>query len=506
MGAALPVRAVLCVILAFALTDRLGSAWELTEAAEAVSALRQAGTSLESGSPSSSSPSSSSSSPALLAEASLSGAAALAGLEETTSSDPTARRELEALASSGPSPADRAELFFRRRQGVQVVGDRVFLLPPPAPTPSTRNIFLITAFSHDDLSQWPLMGHFITHYRDRIGIDPKHMMIILHSDHQNVTGLTRLAKRLRRRYGVGYLIPDIQPYTSQSHMVLKHSVIAQFVKRTDWVFQVDADEFAYLPQGLQAEELIARLEGNGNNIIYGYMIDQLAPDGSIDLVPAVTKSLFEQYPLVCAVTTMLQRSDPRKVTAYRGYLRTTAGNHDVIGCSGGDSAVCSEDQVKDVEQWLGPAFETFPLNGNHLFTISPPDTVVTLRHFKWVAGLSQKLVRRRQTEAYTTWFYELIINSLHWESEKGVSFPDDIIKRLCQPQISYRSGASAWLSSEELINLFFNIKQATVDEMAENAGLHTKEERDGHFGKIFQRLMQSTVTRDYSIPTADRVS
>merc|ERR1712056_90936 len=95
--------------------------------------------------------------------------------------------------------------------------------------------------------------------------------------------------------------------------------------------QVDADELVFFPDGLRAREALSRLDAAGENVHFGLMVDRIAADGDIDVPPGREPSLFLQYPLSCAITLLVQSSDVRKACAYRGYLRTTTGNHNVIG-------------------------------------------------------------------------------------------------------------------------------------------------------------------------------
>merc|ERR550532_2165982 len=112
-------------------------------------------------------------------------------------------------------------------------------------------------------------------------------------------------------------------------MRVKHEILHRHVTPDDWVMQVDADELVLLPEGRSARETLDRLDRAGENVQYGLMVDRVAANGDIDTLPppANSSSLFAEYPLNCALTLLVQSSDVRKACAYRGYLRTTTGNH-----------------------------------------------------------------------------------------------------------------------------------------------------------------------------------
>ncbi|CAE8589561.1 unnamed protein product [Polarella glacialis] len=386
--------------------------------------------------------------------------------------------------------------------------DQVF---PPATEPvrslpSGGRIFLLTSFSHDDESQWPLMRHFILHYRDHLGINPKHFMIILHSDSQNITGISRLARNLRHNYGIHYLFPDIEPYTSSRHMRMKHELLTRFVSKEDWIFQVDADELAVLPDGLTAHAHLSKLEAAGENVMFGLMLDRLASDGDIDKAPNYMTTLFEQYPLNCAVTTLLQGSDMRKVTAYKGYLRTTSGNHAVIGLSHDLAQRVKEDTghmealKEQVRQVYGYISDMLPLDKGQLHAIYPAGRFASIFHFKWVRGLRTKLERRKITEEYTIAQYAPILQELYISKATGLgfSFRPSSLQRLCQDVLT---PALRSLSSFEFMNLFFNIKPAQVEARLNNYGARSEGEREQHLAKLLMVLVQHGVSREDDFPS-----
>lgn len=304
-------------------------------------------------------------------------------------------------------------------------------------------VFLLSSFSHDDSTQWLLIPHFFEHYTGRLGIHPEHYLLILHSDAQNVTGLERMARWLRHRYGVVHTFPDTMPYTSRSHSRIKIQILNAHVTGHDWVMQVDADEFVFFPlsqsasmtsqqytrPGYRALRPYARpayralreIDMMGANIVFGLMVDRVVADGSLDHRIAPDGSIFSQYPLNCALTLIMQGSDVRKVSAYRGYLRTTSGNHQVIALNislferGFFWRQRAHERLLETlrEEFGDGLVSDLPRTKTGFLPIGLPTLgFATIYHFKWIKGVAEKLNRRLETEEYTGGQYRQIREKL----------------------------------------------------------------------------------------------
>jgi len=364
----------------------------------------------------------------------------------------------------------------------------------PAP-----RIFLLSSFSHDDADQWPLIPHFISHYKERLGLQPEFFLLILHSDNRNTTGISGMAQWLWQRFGIAHTIPVTEPYSSAGHMRVKHEILQEYVSVHDWVMQVDADEFVFFPRDESAKDVLARLDAEGKNVHFGLMVDRVATTGNIDVPPRGSDFLFAQFPLNCAVTLLLQGSDVRKATAYRGYLRTSTGNHNVFGLNASANSRAKhepklfETLLADIRWHFGPRVaQLLPRFGQKpLSPVHPSDDFASVYHFKWVQGLAAKLERRMHTETYTEGQYSGV-RELLWH---GRRFPPDMLRRFCNTRDlpSTASEPPRALTAWELVMLFLNIKPAQLQEMLLDVPL---PERESFVAELLQRHMQYGVARE----------
>merc|ERR1712226_1681826 len=135
------------------------------------------------------------------------------------------------------------------------------------------------------------------------------------------------------------------------------------------------------------------------------MIDRVAANGRVDMAPVdIPSSLYRQFPLDCVVTLLGQHSDIRKASAYRGYLRPTTGNHQIIGTAPGTYSIDRmAELIHRVHGEFGDVtFSKLPFVSDGILpVVVPAMQYATVFHFKWLRGLESKLGRRADTEKYT---------------------------------------------------------------------------------------------------------
>jgi len=359
-------------------------------------------------------------------------------------------------------------------------------------------------------------------YVDRLGLDPSRFLLLLHSDSRNLRGLSNMAAWLRREYGVIYSEPVIEPYSSKGHMLVKIDLLNRHVTDDDWVLQVDADELLVFPQGQPASEALRGLEASGYNVMYSIMVDRVAEDGSIDIVPDIASSIFDQYPLNCAVTLLMQNSDIRKANVYRGYLRTTSGNHNVLGLNhsamelyedwinrhvrGGwssrNAARLMTRLRRSIHEYLGDiAFAMMPRvysrDEGRLPHLKPSPEYASAYHFKWIKGLAGKLKRRRETEHYTIGMYADLLQVL----DQGNRFVGRDLEKLCNHRELVNIGSTLrGLTSEELILLFMNARPEHVDNYMQQAGIGPAG-REAYVSGLLRATVDIGLARDNFLPT-----
>lgn len=372
-----------------------------------------------------------------------------------------------------------APIHYHRRENSSKPG----LTSPPA---RHRRVWLLSSFSLDDTDQLVLIPHWLRHYIGNLGLNPEHFILILHSESKDFFGLSVLAGWLRDAWGVGHSELVTEPYSSMYHMYVKHQLLRRFVHGSDWIMQVDADEFVQFPSGHLPQHVFMELEERGENVHYGFMVDRLSADGSVDVIPNEHTSLFTMFPLNCAVTAILQQSDVRKVTAYRGYLRVTSGNHNVLGINGTTKAKTRRSPRLDhklrnalknffLENLNEIAFEVLPTHYKEgpLPHVRPSKKFSTVYHFKWIRGLAGKLERRAER-----WASNPKLGSISQYtdlrgmlSDRG-RFPPEYVSRLCSVDDLQESKDPARpLTSLELLMLFLNIKQKTFEAIIAQNGI-----------------------------------
>merc|ERR1712217_841705 len=197
---------------------------------------------------------------------------------------------------------------------------------------------------------------------------------------------------------------------------------------------------------------------------------------------------------------LLQSSDIRKTVAYRGYLRTTSGNHNVIGLNATASEGVQNNPrlirhlLKTLRNKLGPSvYNKLPyIKSQRLWEIRPASHFATAFHFKWVQGLTEKLFRRVQTEPYTVSQYghirEVLLNSGHFVSKGIERFCN--VRELPGPLEPIRA-----LSSLEFMLLFLNIKAEHVEDIL-NRQKVPKSVREPYLADMLQNYMSSGIVRE----------
>eukprot|EP00929_Paragymnodinium_shiwhaense_P091204 TRINITY_DN51232_c0_g1_i1.p1 TRINITY_DN51232_c0_g1~~TRINITY_DN51232_c0_g1_i1.p1 ORF type:complete len:424 (-),score=76.00 TRINITY_DN51232_c0_g1_i1:747-2018(-) len=274
---------------------------------------------------------------------------------------------------------------------------------------SGGDVFLFSSFSHDDEDQQALIPHFVAHYRDRLGIPTSNFLFVLHSGSSNRTGLAQLRQMLNEKYDVPHTFPVVGAFTSELILEHKLQILLKYVQGRDWVVEADGDEFVMLPSWRTAYQAFDHLDALDVNVQFGVMVDRLTADGNMDTSPPERGSLFAQFPMSCCMTSMVQQSDVRKTSSYRGYLRTGSGNHAVLGFNETAmrlterSAAGRQSQQRRLlrrlrEQLGGRLFGLLPdTYGDRLPLVRRSWSFSTVYHFKWIKGIRQKLRRRTQT-------------------------------------------------------------------------------------------------------------
>jgi hypothetical protein len=182
------------------------------------------------------------------------------------------------------------------------------------------------------------ISHFLHYNINVLKISPDDLMIALNSDKLTDNNLKEAASILYQ-FGVRNFLFWEGLYSSQSMFRIRHILFNIFtnagrLSRDSWVMHSDADEFHGFPE--DAIGFLRNASDKGYNVVMGVWRDRLADKGSLNAVVPYSptgQSIFEQFPVVCNFRTK------SKVSAYKAYIDTTEGNHNIAPSSNKEAKV-----------------------------------------------------------------------------------------------------------------------------------------------------------------------
>eukprot|EP00927_Polykrikos_kofoidii_P050303 TRINITY_DN44211_c0_g1_i1.p1 TRINITY_DN44211_c0_g1~~TRINITY_DN44211_c0_g1_i1.p1 ORF type:complete len:537 (+),score=65.09 TRINITY_DN44211_c0_g1_i1:140-1612(+) len=211
---------------------------------------------------------------------------------------------------------------------------------PPWRLRSGGCVFIFAAVDVQDTSQMALLPHFIKHY-EGLGVPKSQYLLLVHV---RPPGDSRDAEFAARRLRTAHGLPNTKIFVESNKDSLRAFVLAVWdlfrrrLRPVDWIVHVELDELAVFPRDVAgkgafaASEFFDARDASRENIVYGFIVDRLAANGSLPRVRSASEagSLFEQFPMNCGATA-LRRADVRRTVAYRGYLRADVGHHIGLG-------------------------------------------------------------------------------------------------------------------------------------------------------------------------------
>lgn len=272
---------------------------------------------------------------------------------------------------------------------------------------TSDNLFLISTFPHDDRGQWELVGHFVRHYRDRLGLSASSFRLIIHSESGDAQGLARMARWLRRDFGITHTFPLLGVMRFVKLQEMKFQILRDHVENWNWIIMVDSDEFLSLPPTFgSVSRFVSFLDTQQKQAVYGVVVDRVHHSGALDGPVGPQTLLDTEYPLHCCLTLAITAGDVRRVPIFRGSLRTEPGNHEILGLvleasirmhqQNPNSSRILRDNIRSrlgENMWKllpMPYFARFPI-------VNMYPQVLTLHHFKFLGGVEQKLQRKTYT-------------------------------------------------------------------------------------------------------------
>ena len=355
---------------------------------------------------------------------------------------------------------------------------------------NSDNLFLISTFPHDDRGQWELIGHFVRHYRDRLGLSVSSFRIIIHSESGDTQGLARMARWLRRDFGITHTFPLLGVMRFVKLQEMKFQILRDHVENWNWIIMVDSDEFLSLPPTFDSiSRFVSFLDTHEQQAVYGVVVDRVHHSGALDGRVGPQTMLDTEYPLHCCLSLAITAGDVRRVPIFRGSLRTDSGNHEIFGLvfeasirmhqkNPNSSRILRE----NIRSRLGenmwkllptPYFARFPIVNMH-------PKVLTLHHFKFLGGVEQKLQRKTYTLDGCCGTYASMVNII---KAGGLSHE---VNQLCINR--GRRGSQrkfAELSAKELYWLYVE-HDGTLPNITQDTAMRELQRSLGNIPRSFQ--------------------
>jgi hypothetical protein len=195
-----------------------------------------------------------------------------------------------------------------------------------------------------------LIPHFLRHYA-ALGVDC--ILIAAHDRvYQEVAAMAREVLAIVDRVECNHFNCE-QKLSFERELLARHGAGPD-----DYIIYCDVDELQEYPAPLA--EIVRQMSAKGIAAVRGHYVDRLAPDGRLAAIQP-EPDLFSQFPVACHITRDMLHAFDQKIMLCLGWVLLDSGHHEVLNGS------------------CGPA----PVPGDYL-----------VNHFKWTAGVIERLRRR----------------------------------------------------------------------------------------------------------------
>ncbi|CAL6339127.1 unnamed protein product [Bathycoccus prasinos] len=236
---------------------------------------------------------------------------------------------------------------------------------------STKNpsIFLSSMLTVDGFRP-KLIANFIEHYL-ALGVVSKNMLFTV-----QITGDTKFEHleylmSILERYEV-YFDIFFGKWSSEALMYHQAHKLLHCTTERDWILVADSDEFHEYPNH-NVTSFLSRMDTHGYNVVNGIFLDRVSSTGSL-LELKDDENIFKKFELGCRFHRLFHLGTPKKVMAFRGYLRINRGHHRLALCWF---------WVRRNYLHLTPWAECPPQK--HI-AIKPFEKRLNVHHFKWMKG------------------------------------------------------------------------------------------------------------------------
>lgn len=119
-------------------------------------------------------------------------------------------------------------------------------------------------------------------------------------------------------------------WSSEALMYHQAHKLLYCTSEKDWIVVADSDEFHEYP-GHDISKFLFAIDAEGYNLVNGIFLDRVTRDGSL---PSLSggEDLHKRFPLGCRVHALFRLGTPKKVMAFKGYLRINRGHHRLALC------------------------------------------------------------------------------------------------------------------------------------------------------------------------------
>ena len=233
-----------------------------------------------------------------------------------------------------------------------------------------------------------LLQHFLTYYTQTVGIDPRNMIITIHTAVPSDPRV-RHAKQILGMNGIVHVNDWCGIFNTFDKYEIQESLARRFVLQQDWVLNADLDEHHHYPWPFHPAGGANQSDGSGGggivrylsecedreiNVIFGELKDRVNVKGLLSTVNPHTP-LADQFDLICSVTKTVVGGSDTKVMARKGYLMAAEGGYHSL-------------------------YEWKHTYGRNHQTINPHPTTHAVWHYKWTSDVLGKLeVREQQFKA-----------------------------------------------------------------------------------------------------------
>ena len=260
-----------------------------------------------------------------------------------------------------------------------------------------------------------LIEYFLDYYI-KIAVEPRNILLTVQVSHRtNAVQLFQLLQKLSTK-GVYYDI-FYGEWSSEALMYHQAHKLLHCSSRYDWIIVADSDEFHEYPGG-NVEQFLRKMDKKGVNVVNGVFLDRVSSDGKL-LELSSSIPLFKRFPLGCRLHLNFDLGTPKKVMAFKGFLRINRGHHRLALCW-----FWERRGYLHITPWQScPPVE--------IDEIKPLKHRLNVHHFKWIDGQFEATKHKAQVwkGTKTGISYSNVLHHLKVCNGICVSSPDVKCKR-----------------------------------------------------------------------------